>query len=137
MPNLFIKANAEIEVDLPEAGWMADWESSEAEEVCEEYGHPKCTINIRIEDPADSVSPVIVHIADRDAIDGSITVKRVDSKKYVFSINGTFKSSIHKNGVSLIDAGAVPSLEGVTRFREGFDFEEPRKVEWTFSTKKF
>jgi hypothetical protein len=136
LPYIFIKADAEISVDLPEAGFMPKWESKEAEEVCIKYDHPNCTINCRIDNPQDPISPVLIMIGDKDAIDGKIEVTKNSSTNYLFKISGTFKTSVHKSAIPLINAGMQPVLEGVTRFREGFIFEKPRQIDWTFSTKK-
>jgi hypothetical protein len=136
MPYLFIKADTEIEVELPKPNYMKDWESAKAEKICDQYDHPKCTINLQIDDPNDSLSPILIHISDKDVLAGSLTVNKMSSKKYIFAINGTFKASIHKSGIPFIAAGIRPNLIGVTRFREGFSFDESRKVDWIFSTKK-
>ena len=136
MPYVFIKVDTEVEVDLPKPNYMTDWESAKAEKICEQYDHPKCTINLQIDDPNDSLSPILIHISDKDAITGSIAVNKVNSKKYIFTITGTFKSSIHKLGIPFIAAGFRQKLVGVTLFREGFSFDEHRTIDCIFSTKK-
>jgi hypothetical protein len=136
MPNIFVRANCEIDVELPEVGWVSDeWKSSENERICEEYDHPKCTINFRIENPEEPICPAIIYVGDKDAISGGIKVEMLSETKYKFTINGTFKSKIHKDGVALLNAGQRPVLEGVTRFRQGYDFEEPRATDCEFSLK--
>jgi hypothetical protein len=138
MPNIFVKADCEILVELPEVGWVSDqWKSQENEQICEEYGHPKCTINFRIENPNDPICPVIIHVGANQAIDGGISVKAQSETRYMFTIQGTFKSKIHKDGIPLLDAGQKPMLEGVTRFRHGYNFDEPRPTVCEFSLKKF
>lgn len=138
MPNIFVKADCEIQVDLPEVGWVSDqWKSRENEQICEEYGHPKCTINFRIENPDEPICPVIIYVGDNEAIEGGISVEAQSETRYKFTIKGTFKSKIHKDGLPLLDTGQKPMLEGVTRFRQGYDFEEPQQTDCEFSLKKF
>lgn len=138
MPNIFIKADCEIEVELPEVGWTSDeWKSKENERICEDYGHPKCTINFRIENPDDPICPAMIYVGDNDAIDGGISVEALSETKYKFTMKGLFKSSIHKDGVALLNSGQQPMLEGVSRFRQGYDFDEARSTDCEFSLKKF
>ena len=136
MPSVYIKANQEIDVKWSENGRLSDWESKAAEKICEKYGHPKCTIDLHIQDPEDPISPIPIYIRESDAISGGIKVIRVEDRHYKFIIDGIFKASIHKSGVPFVDAGAVPSLVSVTRFRESFPFEEPAPVSWEISSKK-
>lgn len=136
MPAVFVKGKADITVDLPEPGFMSEWDSKEAEQDCEDYNHPKCTINLQIADPNDPISPITIYVGDKDALDGSISVTKNSPTSYTFKVDGTFKCSMHKDGVPLINAGVQPVLTGVSRFREEFSFEEPQQVDWTFSSKK-
>jgi hypothetical protein len=138
MPNLFIKADCEILVELPEVGWTSDeWKSKENERICEDYGHPKCTIDFRIENPDEPICPALVFVSNNDAIDGGISVEALSETKYKFIIRGVFKSKMHKDGVALMNAGQKPMLGGVTRFRQGYSFEEPKATNCEFSLKKF
>jgi hypothetical protein len=138
MPNIFIKADCEILIELPEVGWTSDeWKSEENERICEDYGHPKCTINFRIDNPDEPICPAVIYVGDIDAIDGGISVEALSETKYKFTMKGLFKSSIHKDGVALLNSGQKPMLEGVTRFRQGYDLEEPRATDCEFSLKKF
>ena len=137
MPNIFIKADCEIEVELPEVGWTSgEWKSQENERICEDYGHPKCTINFRIENPNEPICPALVFVGDNDAVDGGISVEALSETKYKFTIKGVFKSKIHKDGVALLNSGQKPVLEGVSRFRHDYNFDEPRATDCEFSLKK-
>lgn len=136
MPFVYVVAKAEIIIDLPERGFMSNWESKQAKKICTDYGHPLCSINCKINNPEEPISPVLIYIYDRDAIDGGITVKRVNEVKYIFTISGKFKSEIHKIGLALLNEGHRPLLDGVGRYRETFPFETPKEIDWIFSTKK-
>ena len=136
MPAVFVKAKADITVNLPKPGFMSYWDSKKEERVCEDYNHPKCTINLEIENPIDPICPIMIHIGDKDAIDGGIFVTKNSPTSYTFKVDGIFKSSIHKDGVPFINAGVKPILKGVSRFRQGFAFEDPQTVDWVFSSKK-
>lgn len=135
MPYIYIHAKDEFEVVLPEPDFMSDWESAEAEHDCDSYDHPKVTINLKIEDRNDSISPARIYVADKDAIEGGISVKKLDGKTWRFSIAGKFKSSVHKSGINLINSGARPVVDGVTRFRQEFAFDDARDVAWEISLK--
>jgi hypothetical protein len=76
-------------------------------------------------------------VGDNDAIDGGISVEALSETKYKFTMKGLFKSSIHKDGVALLNSGQQPMLEGVSRFRQGYDFDEARSTDCEFSLKKF
>ena len=138
MPNIFVKANCEIEVDFLEVKLVPEeWNSRKAEKICEDYGHPKCTIDFEIEGPEGPGSAVIFHIEEKDAISGGISVNNISETQYKFTINGTFKSRIHKEGISLINDGLKPTLESVTRFRKSYPFEERPSLNFEFSLKSF
>lgn len=138
MPNIFVKADCEIEVDFLEVKLVPEeWNSRKAEKICEDYGHPKCTIDFEIEGPEGPGSSVLFRIEEKDAISGGISVDKSSETKYTFTINGNFKSRIHKDGISLINAGQKPALEGVTRFRQSYTFEDRPTPAFEFSLKSF
>jgi hypothetical protein len=137
MPNIFIKADCEIEVELPEVGWVSnEWKSQENERICNDYGHPKCTIDFSIENPDEPICPALIFVSNKDALDGGISVEALSETKYKFTIKGVFKSKIHKDGIALMIVGQKPLLVGVTRFRQAYNFEEPQATDCEFSLKK-
>ena len=141
MPFVYIKAQANINVTLPESGFMDEWDSPDALAVCLDYGHPQSTINFKIDNIEDPLQPMLVFVADIEAYEGSSSVIKIDDKTYIFEINGLFKSSVHKDTVKAIKEGIVPKLEGVTRYRQGYtfsgvDLESIDQGVWEFSVKK-
>jgi|TARA_B110000090_G_scaffold200018_1_gene240583 hypothetical protein len=141
MPFIYVKAQANIKVTLPEPGFMDEWDSPEALAICVEYGHPQSTINFKIDVPEKPLQPMLIMVGDTEAYAGSSLVTKIDDKTYMFEINGLFKSSVHKDTVKAIKEGMVPKLEGVTRYRQGYDFsganlESLDHGTWQFSAKK-
>ena len=141
MPFVYIKALAKIKVTLPEPGFMDEWDSPDALAVCVDYGHPHSTINFKIDNPEEPIQPMLVMVADTEAYEGSSLVTKVDDKTYMFEVDGLFKSSVHKDTVKAIKEGMVPKLEGVTRYRQRYDFsgmdlESIDNGAWQFSVKK-
>lgn len=141
MPFIYVRANASIEIILPSSGFMSDWDDLDALRVCEEYGHPRCTINFQIDDPEEPLRPMLIFVSDREAYEGGIEAEKIDGKTYRFSVDGLFKSSVHKDTLKSIKARVKPRFIGVTRYRQAFDVPEEsiRDLdlgEWLFSDKK-
>lgn len=141
MPFIYVEAEDEFIIELPEADFMSDWDSPSAESICENYGHPKCTIDFMIDNPSDPIQPMYIAVASTEAYEGELISEKLSEKSYKFKIHGKFKTNVHKDTVAAIKEGASPRLEGVTRFREGYAFEDNNKPAlkkdgWLFSAKK-
>jgi hypothetical protein len=142
MPFIYIKAQANIKVTLPEPGFMDEWDNPEALAICVDYGHPQSTINFKIDNPEDPLQPMLVMVADTEVYAGFSSVTKIDDKTYMFEINGLFKSSVHKDTVKAVKEGIEPKLEGVTRYRQAYTFsganlESLDHGAWQFSAKKY
>ncbi len=141
MPFIYVEANDEFIIDFPEPDYMSSWDSASAEEICEKYEHPKCTIDFIIENPDDPIQPMLIFVADKEAYDGNFFSEKLSATCYRFKIHGKFRTNVHKKVVEAIKEGAKPKIDGVTRFREGHVFSEDdrqafNKGKWVFSVKK-
>lgn len=141
MPFIYVEAEDEFTIELPEANYMSDWDSASAESVCETYGHPKCTIDFFIDNPSDPIQPMYIAVANTEAYEGELISEKISETCYKFKIRGKFKTSVHKDTVAAVKEGSRPRLVGVTRFRESYVFEENntptlKKDAWLFSAKK-
>lgn len=141
MPFIYVEADDELIIKFPEPGYMHDWDSTNAESICEKYGHPKFSINFKIDNPNDPIQPMYIFIANSEAYEGELQSEKTSETSYNFKIKGKFKTSVHKDTVVAVKDGATPYLDGVTRFREDYIFEQgeqssPRNGKWVFSVKK-
>jgi hypothetical protein len=141
MPFIYVEADDEFIIEFPEPGYMTNWDSASAESICEDYGHPKSTINFMIDNPDDPIQPMYISVASTEAYEGELSSEKLSETSYKFKIHGKFKTNVHKDTVTAIKEGATPSLDGVTRFREDYIFEENGKPDlkkdgWLFSAKK-
>ncbi|MFD1510717.1 hypothetical protein [Lacimonas salitolerans] len=141
MPFIYVEAEDEFIIEFPEADFMSNWDSPSAESICENYGHPKCTINFMIDNPSDPIQPMYIAVASTEAYEGELISEKLSEKSYKFKIHGKFKTNVHKDTVAAIKEGASPRLDGVTRFREDYMFEDNNKPAlkkdgWLFSAKK-
>lgn len=141
MPFIYVKAKASFDIVLPSDGFMPNWDDLNALRVCEEYEHPKCTINFRIDDPENPLQPMLIFVSDREAYEGGMGAEKIDGKTYRFNVDGLFKSSVHKDTVKSIKSGKNPFFIGVTRYRYAYDIPQDLSLdvslgEWLFSDKK-
>jgi hypothetical protein len=141
MPFIYVKADDEFIIEFPKPDYMTNWDSASAESICENYGHPKSTIDFMIDDPNDPIQPMYISVASTEAYEGQLSSEKLSETSYKFKIHGKFKTSVHKDTVAAIKEGATPHLDGVTRFREGYIFGENgkqtlKKESWLFSAKK-
>ena len=140
---IYVQANEEIVVELPEPGLMSDWDDAEAEAICEQYGHSKSALNFQIDNPVNPSYPFWIYLGDNDAYDGNLLSEKLSETSYCFRINGKFKVKVHKDTLIALKEGGAPYLESVIRFRAGFRYEfnqtngnAERKHQWCFSVKK-
>ena len=142
MPWIYVQADEEIVVDLPEPGLMSDWDDAEAEAICEQYGHPKSALNFQIDNVDDPGCPFWIYVGDIDAYDGELFSERLSETSYCFRIHGKFKTKVHKDTLAALKDGGLPYLESVIRFRAGFRYEfnqkrlEEKNHQLRFSDKK-
>jgi len=141
MPTLYVEATDELIVKLENSEIMDDWGSSDAEKICDEYGHPKTSFNIVVENPDDPIAELLIFVSDKDCYEGTLNSEKVSDTEYKFSINGKFKVKAHKDVVAAVVGNAPFHLEGVSRFRQAYAFDTSTAQEhnlggWTISNKK-
>ena len=141
MPFIYVEANDEFIIEFSTQNYLQEWDSASAEEICEKYGHPKYSIDFRIENESDPLSPMLIFVANTEAYEGELLSEKINETSFKFKINGKFKTSVHKDTVAAIKGGATPVIYGATRFREMYGFDDgnrhnPGKGSWIFSAKK-
>ena len=135
MPSLFFKADFAATIRFLDDHDPSSWDEVESEDDVFQ------TVNFQINDPENPVSPVLIHVANNEAISGSFVCTKISEKVYTFSISGVFKTNVHKDAIKLLNSGLRPALDGFSRNLDGWSFYDDfqpvlSNTDWIFSSKK-
>ena len=112
-----------------------EWADKQNEKDCEDYGHPKISLEFEIINPEDSVSPWIWRLTDQDATEGRVDFEK-DGLTYTFTADGKFKLKVHKDIPKLIDTGKIGDCVSIAYLRHSHPGVEIVENSLKFSSKK-
>lgn len=114
---------------------VKEWAAKQNERDCEDYGHPKISLEFQIENPADEISPWEWRLTDQDADGGQVTCEK-DGLTYTFAADGKFKLKVHKDIPKLVDSGKIAACVGVAYLRHSHPGVDVVEDTLRFSSKK-